>query len=586
MRQFLQVLLLTVSASLHNLANAATIPTTRVYEYNARNQLESIVDSAQPQRNVSFTYDANGNRTTKTQGSVVTTYKWDARDRLIEVLRDGVWVAKYAYHPNGLRREKLLNGPNATGTRYQYDGSRLIAETNVIGNTVATYHYSAAGRLIGITRAGTTPQHFSYLLDGLGTPIALMAADGATVWRMRVDAWGNPVATVGSIVGSIGYTGYPIDDETGLFYANARYYDSELGAFLSEDPAQGDPMRPITLHPYVYGNGNPLIYLDRSGRTAELVEVLDGHGTNQAEIVALANQIKTMRQSATWYERPFVELGMVGTVVMTVGNRLGEGVIAGANAGANVVLNAADTYVVDLGAGADPSNAEIAEMADTTFAAAAGAIADPRGAANAAVDAAIQPYQKAYRGDTAAQLDLAASSDPRNVGKRVLNAMAPNRGPPKSDHFTATEGADGRPGMSQLGGPKVSMTDALSVSPSTIPHNPAPNRPPLGVTDPPQRYHGPWTERDLARAQIGQGPLDFVPMRNRLGQEMPLELHHADQMPGSAIHEVNPVEHRKPGVHGQPKQGVTAAMRTKDAQLHWQTRGQEMGNPPPKKEEN
>ncbi|TDR39672.1 RHS repeat-associated protein [Tahibacter aquaticus] len=569
---------------------ASAAERTRSFVYNARNQLTDVIDTADPGRSIRFTYDASGNRESKTQAGSTTTYRWDARDRLVEVLRDGVWVARYDYNAAGQRTFKEVNGPSPTAVRYVYDGANLIAETNVIGNTLATYTRAADGRLLSMRRGN---QAYSYLLDGLGTPIALLSADGAVVSRYRVDAWGNPLASVGTVANPFGYTGYPIDDESGLFYANARYYDSELGAFLSEDPAAGDPTRPITFHPYIYANGNPLVYLDRSGRTAELVEVLDGHERNQAEIVALAEQIKSMRATAMWYERPFVELGFVGTVLLTAGNRLGQGVITGANAGANVALNAADTYLVDLGEGADPANAEIAAFADDGFAAAEAAYHDPRSAAYGAMAAAAEPYQKAYDGDTGVQLDLAASLDPRRLSQRVMRGMAPTRGPPAASHQASyvVEGADGRPQLATLGAtmprtappaPMASMYAAVPAAPSLGP--PPAARPPLGVNDPPQRYQGPWTQRDLARAQLGQGPLDFVPLRDRRGREVPLELHHADQMPGSAIHEVNAVEHRQPGVHGQPNQGVTPEMRKADAQLHWQTRGQQMGNPPPEKD--
>ncbi|SDY65097.1 RHS repeat-associated core domain-containing protein [Lysobacter sp. yr284] len=104
----------------------------------------------------------------------------------------------------------------------------------------------------------------------------------------------------------------------------------------------------------------------------------------------------------------------------------------------------------------------------------------------------------------------------------------------------------------------------------------------LGVKALAQRFFGPWTKRDLMRAAEGKGPLDFIPMRNAAGKEVPLELHHADQMPGSAIHEVQPFHSAIPGAHpNKYNQGVTPQMRAEDANLHWQLRGQEMGNPPP-----
>ena len=93
----------------------------------------------------------------------------------------------------------------------------------------------------------------------------------------------------------------------------------------------------------------------------------------------------------------------------------------------------------------------------------------------------------------------------------------------------------------------------------------------------PIRIQGPWTKDDLIRAADGKGPVDFIPTVNKAGKKMPLELHHGDQMPGSAIHEVPP-SHSKFIPHPQPNQGVTPLMRNQDSQLHWYMRGREMGN--------
>lgn len=457
--RFLWLFLLTLAAVPP--ADAAA-PHTRQFIYNARNQLTDVVDAANPARGINFTYDANGNRETKTQDGVTTTYRWDARNRLIEVLRAGAWVARYEYNSADQRTRKDVNGSPGTTVRYVYDGALLIAETNVIGNTLARYHFDVRGRLFAMERNG---QRYYYLLDALGTPRAMTSMEGLVVVRFGVDAWGNPTATAGDSANIFGFTGYPLDDETGLYYANARYYDSELGAFLSEDPAEGDPTNPVTLHPYLYGNGNPLIHLDRDGRTAELVDVLEGHERNQAGIVALAEQIKAMRATARWYERPIVEAGFAGTVLLTAANRLGQGVVTMANAGANIALTGIDTYVTELGDGAVPAQQEIDVFADDAFAAAEGFVDQPRESLHNAYDAAIDPYERAWNDDTAAQLDIAASADPRSIGKRVLTAMSP-RGPPRSSRVLyATEGADGRSAMSvQPGEPSISVPGALATS--------------------------------------------------------------------------------------------------------------------------
>jgi hypothetical protein len=95
----------------------------------------------------------------------------------------------------------------------------------------------------------------------------------------------------------------------------------------------------------------------------------------------------------------------------------------------------------------------------------------------------------------------------------------------------------------------------------------------LGVNDPPQRIYGPWTLEDIKRASQGKTPL-------QLGGK--IQLHHADQMPGSAIHEVFADMHNVKGVHPNKfNQGVTDEIRKMDRQLHWWLRAQEMGYIPP-----
>jgi hypothetical protein len=162
--------------------------------------------------------------------------------------------------------------------------------------------------------------------------------------------------------------------------------------------------------------------------------------------------------------------------------------------------------------------------------------------------------------DEATGLNVSGVVANAQIAKAVLGAHAGQGGQAKSGIKPEASGVVAKP--------------AAPAAPAASSHG-------LGVSDPPSRVQGPWTERDLARAKEGKGPLDLIQKQDKNGKEMPLELHHADQMPGSAIHEVDRDSHREPGVHGQSNKGVTPEMRKEDAQLHWQLRGQEMGNPPP-----
>ncbi len=63
------------------------------------------------------------------------------------------------------------------------------------------------------------------------------------------------------------YTGKQLDDPTGLYYFNARYYDPNLGRFISEDSAKDGA------NWYSYCSNNPLKYVDPSGKVYDLADV-------------------------------------------------------------------------------------------------------------------------------------------------------------------------------------------------------------------------------------------------------------------------------------------------------------------------
>lgn len=72
------------------------------------------------------------------------------------------------------------------------------------------------------------------------------------------------------------YIGQEYDQDTGLNYLNARYYNSNIGRFISEDPMfwnfdQAWLADPQNQNSYAYARNNPLIYSDPDGKKAELV---------------------------------------------------------------------------------------------------------------------------------------------------------------------------------------------------------------------------------------------------------------------------------------------------------------------------
>lgn len=75
------------------------------------------------------------------------------------------------------------------------------------------------------------------------------------------------------------YAGYQYDNESGLFYLNARYYDPVTARFITEDTYLGDKYDPLSLNLYTYCQNEPLMYIDPSGHLqAQLRDLVEATG--------------------------------------------------------------------------------------------------------------------------------------------------------------------------------------------------------------------------------------------------------------------------------------------------------------------
>ena len=79
------------------------------------------------------------------------------------------------------------------------------------------------------------------------------------------DAWGNERERVGVSANKFTFTGHELDEETGLIYAKARFYDPDVGRFLTQDSFLGDVSNVPSLHRYLYAAANPTRFFDPTG---------------------------------------------------------------------------------------------------------------------------------------------------------------------------------------------------------------------------------------------------------------------------------------------------------------------------------
>ena len=108
------------------------------------------------------------------------------------------------------------------------------------------------------------------------------------------------------------YAGYQYDSETGLYYVNARYYDSTTGRFITEDTYAGKYCDPLSLNRYTYCHNNPLRYTAPSGHGffSFIVKVVVGAAVGA--VVEVVDQVFV--QDKDWDEVDWGEVGYEAAV--------------------------------------------------------------------------------------------------------------------------------------------------------------------------------------------------------------------------------------------------------------------------------
>ena len=143
----------------------------------------------------------------------------------------GTGTITFKYDPFGRRIQKS----SALGTtNYAYEGDDLIEELDESGNTLARYIYGQrTDELLSELRSGTASY---YAQDAIGTVTSLSNPTGALANTYSYDSFGKLTASTGALINPFQYTGRESDSESGLNFYRARYYDSLVGRFISEDP--------------------------------------------------------------------------------------------------------------------------------------------------------------------------------------------------------------------------------------------------------------------------------------------------------------------------------------------------------------
>ena len=216
-----------------------------------------------------ITYDQIGNPLTYRDGMMMT---WTGR-QLTAITQNGQ-TASYKYDVDGLRLEKTANGVT---TEYQYVNGQLLGEKRSNG-VILRYTYDPFGALSSIQYKNTSGTTTNYIVRCTlsGDVDQIFNTSGNLVARYIYDTWGNTVsiadasgnaitsATHIANINPIRYRGYYWDKETGFYYLQSRYYDTETKRFVNADTVLGISAG-ATYNLYNYCSNNPVNMIDSSG---------------------------------------------------------------------------------------------------------------------------------------------------------------------------------------------------------------------------------------------------------------------------------------------------------------------------------
>jgi RHS repeat-associated protein len=274
------------------------------YTYDWLNRLTRAVG---PWGTILYGYDSVGNQLWKNENSVNITYQYGAYNKLISNSTGGNVLYSFAYNRYG-----DLIWKNASTIRWNYVFNSMHQLTQVVkwtqsggSVTVGTYSYDGAGARARVKDGTTYTNSFYYLghdpiyshldrdlycyvyvngrlradingnsedfyfSDILGG-VRSIYWDGALKYKVQSykpfgGAYGVTDSFSGAYKQRFKFAGEINDEKAGLYYLSARYYDPDLGRFLSLDPKLGKLSVPQTLNRYVYCANNPLNRIDPTG---------------------------------------------------------------------------------------------------------------------------------------------------------------------------------------------------------------------------------------------------------------------------------------------------------------------------------
>ena len=216
-----------------------------------------------------ISYDAIGNPTTWYDG---TTFTWANGRRLASASNTGLTVS-YTYDSDGLRLTKTVGGVEH---KYLWQGSKLVSE--YYDGKELEFFYDESGNPCAFSYKSSstaTPVTYYYLTNLQGDIVGILDSSGTSVAAYTYNAWGKLLSSSGEMsdVNPLRYRGYYYDAELEMYYLKSRYYDPEICRFINADEVTllGVDGSFSSFNLFVYCKNYPVITSDPDGNWINLV---------------------------------------------------------------------------------------------------------------------------------------------------------------------------------------------------------------------------------------------------------------------------------------------------------------------------
>ena len=307
------------------------------------------------------TYNSSRNSVSGTviSGNPVSYYngtrwsmEWSDSNRLVEANSNKADVT-YTYDRNGLRTTKTVDGVTY---HYAYAGDKLVWQ-EWDGNEFF-FFYDNEGAPVGFWYHPASGSNVTgyYMTTQQGDITRIEDVNGNVLATYEYDAWGKLISSSGSLatINPLRYRGYYYDTETELYYLSSRYYDPKVSRFINADSTDAvlSANGLYDQNLFAYCDNNPVMRTDMGGEIWNLIVGgaiggFIGAVTSMSENIAEGKQISLL-DTASGFVFGAIGGALAASIPSMTVSVLGNAALSMLENGAGQIIEKRDFMKIDI----------------------------------------------------------------------------------------------------------------------------------------------------------------------------------------------------------------------------------------------